>query len=53
MEIGEPNQVVDVFLCSDSEFIYFSEKNKTDLNPNYTNPQILIIFLIKINQLLW
>ena len=40
MEIGEPKQLIDVFLRMDSEIIYISEKNKTDLNPNYNNPQI-------------
>ena len=40
IEVGEPKQLIDAFLRIDSDIIYFSEKNKTDLNPNYKNPQI-------------
>ena len=40
MEISNPKQTIDVFLRTDSEILFFSEKNKLDLNQNYTNPQI-------------
>ena len=40
MEMGEPKQLIDVFLRTDTEIMYFSEKNKSDLNYNYTNPII-------------
>ena len=40
IEMGEPKQLIDVFLRTDTEIMYFSEKNKSDLNYNYTNPII-------------
>ena len=40
IEIGKPKQIIDAFLRLDSEIIYCSENNKSDLNPNYNNPQI-------------
>ena len=40
MDVGKPRQTIEFFLRSDSEIIYISEKNKTDLNPSYNNPII-------------
>ena len=40
LEIGEPKQIIDVFLRSDIYEFYFSEKNKADLNPYYLKPKM-------------
>ena len=57
--VGDPKQIIDVFLRTDICEFYFSEKNKADLSPYYLKPKMydvksdLIIFLIKINLILW
>ena len=40
MKIGEPNQIIDVFLRMDTTEFYLSEKNKNDINTNSPYPQI-------------
>jgi len=40
IEMGQPKQVIDVFLRTDVEEFYFSEKVKSDINTNSSNPLI-------------
>jgi len=41
IEMGHPKQVIDVFLRTDTEEFYFSEKIKSDINTNSSNPLIV------------
>ena len=38
LEVGDPKQIIDVFLRIDICEFYFSKKNKADLNPYYLKP---------------
>ena len=40
IEMGQPKQVIDVFLRTDVEEFYFSEKVQSDINTNSSNPLI-------------
>jgi hypothetical protein len=51
LEVGEPKQIIDVFLRIDICEFYFSEKNKADLSPYYLKPIMYDVnSYIKINK---